>query len=99
MTKRTVDALRTAKARGKKLGGLQPRSLPRVEAIKAKADSDAMKAMISIGPLRAAGQNLSQIAAYLNDNEFATSRGGKWTAKQVSRILERVAGRDQHGDG
>ena len=90
ISKRTIDALRAAKARGKKLGGLRPGTLVRAAATKAKAQTDAEKAMKAIRPLKDAGQNLSQIAAILNDKDVATSRGGTWTAKQVSRVLERV---------
>ena len=51
-----IPKVRAAKARGKKLGGLRPGTLPRIEAIRAKADSDAKMAMMAIGPLRAAGR-------------------------------------------
>lgn len=90
ISKRTIDALRAAKARGTKLGGLRPGTVARAAATKAKADAEAGKTIKLIRPLRDAGQNLSQIAAYLNDNRVATSRGGQWTAKQVSRVLERA---------
>ena len=44
-----IPKVRAAKARGKKLGGLRPGTLPRIEAIRAKADSDAKMAMMAIG--------------------------------------------------
>ena len=58
-------------------------------AIQQKADREAEKLMKVIGPLREAGQTLSGIADSLNTNGVPTSRGGRWTAKQVSRILSR----------
>jgi len=88
ISKRTRAALAAAKARGTKLGGLRPGTLVRAEATKANAD--AMKLMVVIGPLKAAGQNLSQIAATLDGMGVATPRGGKWTAMQVKRTLERA---------
>ena len=90
ISKRTRAALAAAKARGVKLGGLRPGTLVRAEATKAKANADAKKLMTVIGPLRAAGQNLSQIAATLDSMGVATPRGGKWTAMQVKRTLERA---------
>jgi len=42
--------------------------------------------------LRDAGQSLIAIAITLNDMKVATSRGGQWTAMQVSRVIDRVVG-------
>jgi len=89
ISKRTRVALAAAKARGKKLGGLRPGTLLRAEATKAKANADANRLMAVVGPLRAAGQNLSQVAATLDSMGVLTARGGKWTAMQVKRTLER----------
>lgn len=88
---RTKAALKAAKARGQRLGGLRDKTMKRNAAVQAKAGEDARKAMRVIGPLREAGRNLSQIAQALNDMALPTSRGGQWTAKQVSRILDRAA--------
>lgn len=76
----------------KRIGGLRDETMKRNEAIQAKAVAEARKAMKVIQPLMEAGKNLSQIAAHLNDPDvgLATSRGGKWTAKQVSRVLDRT---------
>ncbi len=87
---RTKAALQAARARGKQLGGLRDKTMKRNEAIQAKAAEDAGKAMKIIGPLHETGKNLSEIAATLNEMQFPTARGGRWTAKQVSRILDRV---------
>ena len=90
---RTKAALAAAKARGVKLGGMRDATMKRNVAIQQKAAKEAEKLITVIGPLREAGQTLTAIATTLNQNGVATSRGGVWTAKQVSRVLERV----QHG--
>jgi DNA invertase Pin-like site-specific DNA recombinase len=90
ISERTKAALRSAKDRGVKLGGLRDKTMKRNIAVQAKAGDDAARAMRVIGPLKAAGQTLSAIAETLDGMGVATSRGGRWTAKQVSRVLERV---------
>lgn len=88
---RTKAALREAKARGTKLGGLRDKTMKRNDAIQSKARAEADKLMTIIGPMREAGRNLSQIADALGKMDVATSRGGQWTAKQVSRVIERAS--------
>jgi len=88
---RTKAALAAAKARGTKLGGLRDKTGARNVALQEKARREAGPAMAVIGPMRDAGQSLAAIAAALDGAGVATSRGGKWTAKQVSRVLERAA--------
>jgi DNA invertase Pin-like site-specific DNA recombinase len=87
---RTKAALAAAKARGVKLGGLRDTTMKRNVAIQEKAGREAGKLMTVIAPLKASGQNLSQIAATLDTMGIPTSRGGRWTAKQVSRVLDRT---------
>jgi hypothetical protein len=72
------------------LGGLRDKTMKRNEAIQAKAKAEAEKVIKIIEPLRQSGQTLAAIAGTLNDMEVATSRGGKWTAMQVSRVLDRT---------
>lgn len=91
ISERTKAALKEAKARGVKLGGLRDKTMKRNEAIKAKADTEADRAMKLIGPLREAGKTLEAIAETLNDTGYPTSRGGRWTATQVRRVLLRDA--------
>lgn len=92
ISERTKAALKAAKARGVKLGGLRDKTMRRNVAIQEKATAEAGQAMKVIGPLKAGGASLNAIAASLNDMGFATSRGGQWTAKQVSRVMERAGG-------
>jgi DNA invertase Pin-like site-specific DNA recombinase len=89
ISERTKAALRAAKSRGVRLGGLRDKTMKRNEAIQTKANAEADRLMRIIGPLKASGQSLSAIAETLDAMNVQTSRGGKWTAKQVSRVLER----------
>lgn len=89
ISERTKAALRAAKNRGVRLGGLRDKTMKRNEAIQTKANAEADRLMRIIGPLQASGQSLSAIAETLDTMNVQTSRGGKWTAKQVSRVLER----------
>ncbi|MCO5065451.1 MAG: recombinase family protein [Rhizobiaceae bacterium] len=89
ISERTKAALRASKDRGAKLGGLRDKTMKRNEAIQAKAKREAEKVMKIVGPLRQAGQTLTAIADVLNDMGVATSRGGRWSATQVMRVLQR----------
>ncbi|MCB1471154.1 MAG: recombinase family protein [Rhizobiaceae bacterium] len=87
---RTRAALSVAKARGVKLGGLRPGTKERAAAIAAKAKADADRLIKVVKPLRDADQSLSAIAEALDRMNIPTSRGGRWSAMQVSRILQRA---------
>ncbi|NKM96965.1 recombinase family protein [Rhizobium leguminosarum] len=89
---RTKAALAVARSRGSQLGGLRDKTMKRNEAIQEKAAEEARKLMATIGPMKGGGATLTQIADALNKNGVKTSRGGSWTATQVSRVIER--GRD-----
>ncbi|MEL6596288.1 MAG: recombinase family protein [Pseudomonadota bacterium] len=87
---RTKAALVEAKAKGKKLGGLRPKTEARNKAIKANAKARADKVAKTVQPLRAQGASLRAIADALNTSGVPTARGGKWQASQVKRVLERL---------
>lgn len=87
---RTKAALREAKRRGVKLGGARDKTMRRNVAVQERAVRDAERVMRMIAPLRETGQNLSAIASTLDSMGVATARGGRWTAKQVSRIIGRA---------
>lgn len=101
--KSAEERIRTAKESGirptesdlsmakKQYGGLRDTTMKRNEAVKAKADAEAAKLIKIIGPLREAGQTLTAIADTMNTMGIATSRGGKWSATQVMRVLDRVS--------
>lgn len=87
---RTKAALAEAKKKGVKLGGLRPKTEARNEAIQANAKARAMKVSKIVLPLKDQGASLRAIAGALDVAGVETARGGKWTAKQVQRTLERL---------
>ncbi len=92
---RTRAALAVLKARGVKLGN--PAALTPEAAKKGRDTSreNAIKAYRVIGELvrrmRAEGQSLAKIAAWLNDNGHPTRTGAVWYAKTVKRVADRVS--------
>jgi DNA invertase Pin-like site-specific DNA recombinase len=90
ISKRTKAALAVAKSRGVKLGGLRDKTMKRNAAIQEKAVAEADRVLKIIGPLHRDRLSLHAIADRLNANAVPTSRGGRWTAKQVSRVLARA---------
>jgi DNA invertase Pin-like site-specific DNA recombinase len=95
ISRRTKEALAAAKARGTKLGGSRGnledlRKGPAVSvAVRQKAAAErAAKVQRHIEVARANGAtSLRQIAAALNAQGITTSRGGRWAANQVARVL------------
>lgn len=100
ISQRTKAALAAAKARGVWLGGDRG-SLPAVarqgsaRGVKVrieKANKLASDLAPMIRDLQAEGRSLRRIAAELTQRGIDTPRkGGKWSAAQVSRILQREA--------
>ncbi|UED31736.1 recombinase family protein [Rhizobium ruizarguesonis] len=90
ISERTKAALRAAKDRGVKLGGLRDTTMKRNVAIQEKANAEAQRLIKVIGPLRDAKQSLAKIAETLNAMGIATPRGGTWSAVQVSRVIDRA---------
>ncbi|GGY35953.1 recombinase family protein [Parvularcula lutaonensis] len=91
ISKRTKAALAEAKARGVKLGGDRGSLREANEAARASADVFARKVGPMIVPMRNQGMSLGKIAEALNEAGQPTSRDGRWTAKAVSRVLDRVS--------
>lgn len=89
ISERTKAALRMAKERGVKLGGMRDATMKRNAAIQVNADAFAEKVMKVVKPLLAAEVSLNAIARTLDEMGISTPRGGKWTAKQVSRVIDR----------
>ncbi|WP_170372384.1 recombinase family protein [Ruegeria arenilitoris] len=87
---RTKAALSVAKAQGRKLGGLRDKTMKRNDAVKANAQRRAEKIAGIVVPLREAGKSLREIAGELDKAGVQTARGGKWSAAQVKRVLERL---------
>ena len=90
ISKRTIAALKEAKAKGVKLGGLRDKTMKRNEALKEQADQHAQHVYPMIETYRKAGKTLQAIANELNRLDVKTARGGKWTATTVRRIALRA---------
>lgn len=88
---RTRAALAVKKQQGVVLGN--PTNLAEAQAKGRDANKTASvvfasRMMPTIAPLRGAGLSLNQIAAKLNASNTPTMRGGAWTAKAVSRVID-----------
>ena len=83
IAERTKAGLKIAKAAGRRLGGLRPRTA----LIKAEADSRALE----LKPLLDQMQGLSAraMADELNKQNIPTANGGKWHSTTVLRIIRR----------
>lgn len=62
-----------------------------VERFQANADAFAGRVGATVRALFGAEGSMNRVAARLNEMGAPTARGGRWTAKAVSRVLERTA--------
>jgi DNA invertase Pin-like site-specific DNA recombinase len=100
ISKRTKDALKASKARGKKLGNPQNLNseaakrgrLLGTQARQLKADEHAQGVYETIKGYQDQGMSLNQIARLLTENKVLTSRGKdcRWTATAVKNIIKRL---------
>ncbi|WP_108789021.1 recombinase family protein [Erythrobacter sp. Alg231-14] len=100
ISKRTKDALRAAKAAGRKLGNPNGAAALRragkgnkaaVETVKAGADVYASDLAPVVSDIQANGAvTLAGIAAELNARHILTRRGGCWHASSVKNLLARL---------
>lgn len=96
---RTKAALQAARARGTKLGNPNGAKAlhgfgngAAIDAVKTKADDRAKGLKDIVANLQEQGfTSANAIASELNRMEIATARGGKWSAKQVIRVVDRLA--------
>ena len=91
ISSRTKAALREAKGRGVKLGGLRDSTARRNEVRRAKSLEGAEKLREIVVPMRGHGHSLVEIGEALDRAGLGAPRGGKWSATQVSRILSKLA--------
>ena len=99
ISQRTKAALAAAKAWGKRLGGDRGNIAAisglgnQVSAIvrKQRADKRAGDLVPVIRSIQAGGASLWQVAAELTRRGITTAQGGRWSAVQVKRVLERGA--------
>jgi DNA invertase Pin-like site-specific DNA recombinase len=96
ISERTKVALAAAKRRGVKLGGYRGATMTKAmrraatEAVAKRVDARAADLAPTIAEIQTAGAtSLRAIAAGLNERSISTARGGRWTAVQVSRVLNR----------
>ena len=93
ISKRTIEALAMAKARGTRLGNPRPAEAARQARAVASAHLDTYRAQVRpvIADLHGQGLGLRAIARELNRRGIATVRGRQWEAATVKGILERQA--------
>jgi DNA invertase Pin-like site-specific DNA recombinase len=87
---RTKAALREAKARGAKLGGLRDATMKRNAVVKANADARADRLAGIVRPMVDGKATLRDIAEALNGAGIETPRGGAWHPTSVARLVERL---------
>lgn len=90
ISQRTKAALKEAKARGVKLGGLRDSTEQRNKARAATALTLAKSIEKIVVPMKKRGDSLKTIAEALNAANVTTARGNQWSPMQVSRVLERL---------
>jgi DNA invertase Pin-like site-specific DNA recombinase len=98
ISQRTRAALAAAKARGRKLGGDRG-NIAAVSGLgnqasaavrRQRADKRASDLVPVIRSIQAGGASLRQVAVELTRRGITSARGGRWSAVQVKRVLERV---------
>ena len=95
ISQRTRAALAAAKARGVKFGNPANLRNQLAGSVKgnaakaARADKRAADLLPVIGPLKAGGASLRQIAEGLTRRGIPAPRGGAWSAVAIKRILDR----------
>lgn len=90
ISQRTKEGLAVVKSRGVRLGN--PTNLGDAQAKGRAANVAAsvifgQRMMTTIGNLMTAGMSMNAIAGELNGMDVPTMRGGRWTAKAVSRVV------------
>jgi len=93
IAQRTKDALKAAKARGKRLGNPKAKEqvvIARAAAVK-QADEFASKIAPFVNAMRREGvRTLTGISRELNAREIKTQRGKDWTPTGVRNLLKRI---------
>jgi DNA invertase Pin-like site-specific DNA recombinase len=102
ISERTKAALTAAKARGVKLGNPRPgRWAPELQQQGAEAvhrQADARAQQLSEIMSEFAGQSANATAQALNERGLPSPRGGKWTARSIINVRNRLGeGRVIHG--
>lgn len=90
ISKRTIAALASAKARGVKLGGLRTGTEARNAGARAAADATAEQYRAEFAEMQANGYTVADMVRSLNERGCTTAKGGKWQHVQVQRMLNRL---------
>ena len=90
ISQRTKAALKEAKEKGVKLGGLRDKTMKRNVVWKQEAQDRAEKLRAMVEPWVDVKMTLRAMAQALNDAGVKTARGGAWSAIQVSRVVARL---------
>jgi len=91
ISERTKDALRAAKARGKRLGVAGVANLrPNIESRQAEADGFARKLHGQLEGFRLRGLSQRQMVAELNSLGIRTAKGNDWSLIQLQRVMRRL---------
>jgi DNA invertase Pin-like site-specific DNA recombinase len=88
ISERTKAGLAAAKARGKRLGGLNDAGITRRQEAIARAE--ALRPLLT--EMEAAEMSARAMATELNRRSIPTPTGGRWHAMQVLRVRERLRG-------
>jgi DNA invertase Pin-like site-specific DNA recombinase len=92
ISERTKDALRAAKARGKRLGMAGAANLqPNIETRQAAADDFAQKLRGQIEGYKLRGLAQRQMVAELNSLGIRAANGKEWSLIQLQRVIKRLA--------
>jgi DNA invertase Pin-like site-specific DNA recombinase len=92
ISERTKDALRAAKARGKRLGVAGAANLqPNIEMRQLAADGFACKLRGQLEGFRLRGLSQRQMVAELNTLGIRAANGGEWSLIQLQRVIKRLA--------
>ena len=84
---RTKAALKEAKARGVKLGGLRDGTAERNAGATMAAKTNAEQFRAEFDEMKRNGYNMSRMVESLNRRGIKTAKGGDWQVTQVKRIF------------
>lgn len=92
ISERTKDALKAAKARGKRLGVSGVANLqPNIEMRQAAADGFAQKMRGQIEGFKLRGLTQRQMVVELNSLGIRTAKGSEWSLIQLQRVIKRLS--------
>jgi DNA invertase Pin-like site-specific DNA recombinase len=89
ISKRTIAALKEAKIRGVKLGGLRDKTNERNKAKQEQADQFAARMWPTLEPMQQQGLSLSDIANRLNEIGITTVTGKQFQPQTIKNIIQR----------